>query len=186
MLSMRLTLAGIVVMASLSTAQEWPSFRGPNRNGVAVDSNPPLVWSDTENLAWKTALPGGGSSSLVVAGERVFVTCYSGYGVDPDQPGDQSDLTRSLICLSRDTGEILWERAVRSTAEEVGFDTQASQHGYATPTPVVDENRVYVYFGRTGVLAFDLQGNQLWSQNVGTGAEPTPPQLGNRQPRGNP
>lgn len=181
MLSIRITLAGIVAMASLSTAQEWPGFRGPNRDGVAAHGNPPLVWSDTDNLAWKTALPGGGSSSPVVAGDKVFVTSYSGYGIDPDEPGNPEDLTRRLICLSRATGEILWDRAVPSTAAEVGFHTQASQHGYATPTPVVHDDRVYVYFGRTGVLAFDLEGEPVWTKNVGTGVEPAPRQSGNRR-----
>ena len=59
----RLTLAAIGTMVSLVPAQEWPAFRGPHRDGVAIDSLPPLVWSDTENLAWKQALPGRGSSS---------------------------------------------------------------------------------------------------------------------------
>ncbi|MCX7825652.1 MAG: PQQ-binding-like beta-propeller repeat protein, partial [Verrucomicrobiae bacterium] len=70
-----------MIAADLPAAAGWPQFRGPNGNGIApADAKPPTVWSDTKNLQWKVGLPGPGSSSPIVWGNRVFVTCYSGYG----------------------------------------------------------------------------------------------------------
>ena len=68
-------------------ASDWPRFRGPNGSGVSPDEAPaPTTWSDTENLKWKVALPGPGSSSPIVVGQRVYVTCWDGYGVDGQRP----------------------------------------------------------------------------------------------------
>ena len=155
-------------------AQEWPGFRGPDRSGIAESASPPVEWSGTENIAWRTALPGAGASSPVVAGDRVFVTCYSGYGVDGDEPGEAKNLLRHLVCASRATGEILWDATLPSTAEEVGSRTQARDHGYATPTPITDGERVYVYFGRSGVLAFGIDGEELWRTRLATSAQGFP------------
>src|SRR4051812_41056745 len=71
----------------LASAADWPQFRGPNRSGIAVDARPPLTWTDKDGVQWKTPLPGPGSSSPIVLGDRVFVTCYSGYGADMANPG---------------------------------------------------------------------------------------------------
>ena len=69
-------------------AADWPQFRGPTADGVTTDTNLPLTWSEKENLAWRTELPGPGSSSPIISGDRVFLTCYSGYGIDIKDPGD--------------------------------------------------------------------------------------------------
>ena len=67
--------------ASNLTAQDWPQFRGTNGNATAPDATTPTTWSDSENIAWKTKLPGRGSSSPIVVGDRIFLTAYSGYGM---------------------------------------------------------------------------------------------------------
>ena len=89
------------------TAEDWLRFRGPGGLGLSGDTTLPTTWSDSQNLRWKTALPGPGSSSPLVVGKRVFVTCYSGYGVGGSS-GEQKDLRRHLVCVDRETGKIVW------------------------------------------------------------------------------
>src|SRR5438128_810238 len=109
-----LTRAGagaLLLLASSFTAADWPQFRGPGGLGVAPDKNLPTIWSDASNLLWKTELPGPGSSSPIVVGDKIFITCYSGYGLDQNNPGYMASLKRHLLCLDR-AGKILWKRDV--------------------------------------------------------------------------
>lgn len=156
-----------MAMTMCASASDWPQFRGLNGSGIAAqDSHPATAWSDSENIKWQVALPGPGSSSPIVWGERVFVTCYSGYG-DGSAGGSPDTLQRHLICLERQTGKILWDRAVPAELPEDPFTGYLTEHGYASSTPVTDGERVYVFFGKTGALAFDLDGQQLWKVNLG-------------------
>src|SRR5262249_37171298 len=91
----------LILTAVLALAADWPRFRGPDGFGVAADKGLPLTWSDDRNLTWKTALPGPGGSSPIVVGNRVFLTCYSGYGLPGKNPGNRADLKRHLLCLER-------------------------------------------------------------------------------------
>ncbi len=163
-------LTGCILASLLPVAQaepgEWTRFRGPNGSGSATGANAPTTWSATNNLQWKTALPGPGSSSPIVCGERVFVTCYSGYG-DGSAGGSPDKLRRHLLCLDLATGKVLWEQAVAAEQPEDDFSGFLTEHGYASSTPVTDGQRVYGFFGKTGVLAFDFSGKQLWKVNVG-------------------
>jgi outer membrane protein assembly factor BamB len=77
-------------------------------------------------------------------------------------------LERHLVCLDRESGKILWDKAVRAGTPEDRFSGYITEHGYASHTPATDGERVYVFFGKTGVLAFDFAGKQLWKTNVGT------------------
>ena len=155
-------------LASLHAGQpEWPQFRGPNGSGIAAaDAHPATTWSATQNMKWKVALPGPGSSSPVIAGERVFITCYSGYG-DGSSGADPEKLQRHLICLQRNSGKVLWDKSVPAELPEDEYSGNLREHGYASNTPVTDGERVYAFFGKTGVLAFDFDGRQLWKVNVG-------------------
>lgn len=152
-------------------ADDWPGFRGPSGLALSNDTNLPETWSDGQNVAWKTPLPGPGSSSPIVAGDRVFVTCYSGYGVDRSDPGDPKDLVRSVICVRLADGAILWRQSVPAALPEDPFGGMLADHGYASHTAATDGERVYVFFGKSGVLAFDLDGNPLWKQDVGTASQ---------------
>ena len=84
----------IIAFCNLASAADWPRFHGPDGRGVSLDKQPlPATWSETENLKWKAKLPGPGSSSPIVIGGRVVLTCWTGYGTDPNQdPGEQADL----------------------------------------------------------------------------------------------
>jgi hypothetical protein len=158
------------VAAVPALAADWPQFRGPGGLGVASDKNLPTHWSAASNVVWKTPLPGFGSSSPIVVGKKILVTCYSGYG-DPaaadETAGDMKKLTLSLVCLDR-AGKILWRKDVPAELPEVPYGGYVANHGYASSTPVSDGERVYVFFGKTGVFAFDLDGKQLWRHSVGT------------------
>lgn len=145
----------------------WPRFRGPEGNGIAAkDAQVPLEWSDTENLGWKTTMPGPGSSSPVVWGDKVFVTCWSGYGGSTGG-SDIGKLMRHLVCLSLEDGRILWDKSVPATQPEDPYQGFITEHGYASNTPVTDGERVFVFFGKSGALAFDMNGSQLWQTDLG-------------------
>jgi outer membrane protein assembly factor BamB len=170
--SFRLLLVALIAFAvRQSQADDWSGFRGPNGRGSTGEIDLPQRWSDNENIAWKTPLPGPGSSSPIVAGYLVFVTCYSGYGVDHANPGQQSDLVRTLLCLRLNDGHILWQRSVPAVLPEDQYGGMLADHGYASHTAATDGQRVYVFFGKSGVLAFDLEGRQLWRQSVGTASQ---------------
>lgn len=155
-------------------AEDWARFRGVNGSGISTDPESlPDSWSPTENLKWKVALPGPGSSSPIVVGDKVFVTCWSGYGLSRgEEAGDQSQLMRHLLCLDRETGATIWDKEVKPFLPEDDYGGMFAEHGYASHSPVSDGERVYVYFGKTGALAFDMQGNQLWQTSVGTESDP--------------
>ena len=144
---------------------DWPRFRGPSGMGVSDATGLPLEWDQTKNVAWKTALPGAGASSPVVFGDRVYLTCYTGYFV-PDQPaGSLEQLQRHLIALRLEDGRILWDQAVAAKLPE---EEQIRDHGYAANSVAVDAERVYAFFGKSGVVAFDHNGKQLWQADVGS------------------
>jgi outer membrane protein assembly factor BamB len=147
-------------------AGDWTQFRGPGGLGISDETGLPIKWSATENLVWKAELPGPGASSPITLGDRVFVTCYSGYGLEPNQ-GDQKDLMRHVLCLSRKTGDILWHNKLEPKLPEHKYQGEGAYHGYAGSTPTTDGERLYVFFGRSGVYCFDLEGKQLWHANVG-------------------
>jgi len=162
------TLIFVMTIAAPLQGADWPQFRGPGGKGVSDDTTIPTTWSETENLQWKLELPGRGSSSPVVAGDRVYVTCYSGYGMDSRSPGNMRDLKRHLVCVDRATGKIAWEKVVPSAVSESDYRGYLREHGYASSTPATDGKSVFVLFGKTGVLAFEAKtGKKLWQVNVG-------------------
>src|SRR6185503_18025865 len=83
--------------------QDWPCFRGPTGMGLSTAKGLPEKWSPSDNIAWKTKLPGPGASSPVLFGDRIYITCYSGFFV-PGEEGSKKDLKRHLISLKRDSG----------------------------------------------------------------------------------
>src|SRR5262249_31851008 len=157
----------IAVLASLSQSSDWANFRGPHSSGVSDEKGLPVKWSDTENLVWKLDLPGPGSSSPVVWGDKVFVTCYSGYGVDRKGPGEPADLLRHLLFVDRKSGQVIWEKKVKAKTPEQPYKGFMYNHGYSSSTPAVDGERVYDFQGKTGVFAYDLAGKELWHADVG-------------------
>ncbi len=143
---------------------DWPQFRGPGGLGIAKENALPTNWSVEENIIWKATIPGAGASSPVVYGDRVFLTCFTGYGVDGSSSGNIDNLKRHILCLDAGSGEILWQKEVKTVLPE----SKTSRFlGYASSTPAVDADRVYCFFGKSGVITFDHSGNQLWHRSVG-------------------
>ena len=143
----------------------WSSFRGPNGMGASAAKGLPLTWSESENVAWKTPLPGPGASSPIVFGDRIYLTCYTGFFVPGEEGGQQENLKRHLIAMKRADGSIVWDKAVAAKLPE---ENQIRDHGFAANTPAADAERLYVFFGKTGVFAYDHSGKQLWQADVGS------------------
>lgn len=172
---MRFVLSTTIVAASLYLslhaqallADDWPQFRGPSF-GATSASDLPVRWS-SENIVWKTQLPGPGASSPITFGHRVYLTSYTGYGVDRENPGDPSQLKRHVLCVNSNDGQILWTKTIDAKSARNQFTQWAvALHGYASSTPAVDSSGVYVFLGDAGCLAFDHDGTERWRFDCGS------------------
>jgi outer membrane protein assembly factor BamB len=136
-------------------ADDWPWWRGPNRDGVATGSLPPLTWSETENVLWKAAVPGRGHGSPAVVGDRVFLAT-----------ADEEAQTQSVLCYGRADGKLLWQTEVHRG----GFDKKGNEKSsYASCTPACDGRRVFANFQNRGAVrttALSLDGKILWQTKV--------------------
>ncbi|VGO23170.1 outer membrane protein assembly factor BamB family protein [Pontiella sulfatireligans] len=172
-LNRRGVCAAVLVCWALSTtvfAGDWMGFRGPGGQGKAEAKGLPSTWDSKKNVVWKTNLPGPGTSSPVILGNKVFVTCYSGYGETIENPGELEGLKRHLVCVDRTSGTVLWDKTFKAKMPESKYSGGKNNtwHGYASSTPVTDGERLYVFFGISGVYAFDLDGNVLWQADLGS------------------
>jgi len=128
----------------------------------------PSQWDAGSNLVWKAQLPGPGASSPVTFDGKIYLTCYTGYGVEEGNPGDASQLKRHLLCLDQKDGKLVWDAAQPSTQKEGAYEGFTALHGYASSTPAVDKDGIYVFFGATGAAAYAHDGRQLWLTSCGT------------------
>jgi outer membrane protein assembly factor BamB len=144
----------------------WPQFRGPTGMGTSIAKSVPTTWSQQQNLAWKIKMPGPGASSPILIGERLYLTYYTGF--TPGQPaGVMENLRLHVLCLDRNTGKTIWSKELMPRLPEQ--PTIRDNHGYASSTPIADKDRLYTFFGKSGVFAFDHDGKQLWHATVGDG-----------------
>lgn len=169
-----LCLLVVAWMAQANPGANWPQFRGPEARGVADGDALPDQWTATENVAWKTDIPGRGWSSPIVWGNRVFLTTVVNQG-ESETPkkglyfgGNRMTAPESvhqwkIYCLDLETGQVLWERQVREGKPPAPIHLKNS---YASETPVTDGERVYVYFGNLGVWCFDFSGNAVWTKEL--------------------
>lgn len=139
-----------VCLAVSGPADEWPGWRGPFRNGLTDDVGVPTTWSSTENVLWKTPLPGAGISNPIVWQDRVIVTASEGH--------DHSEL--HVICFDRETGKERWHQKLWGTSPTLFYP----QSGMASPSPLTDGERVLVFFGTGDVFCFDMLGGLLWQR----------------------
>ena len=159
-------VACLACLSTVSKAADWPQFRGPGGLGRSDAKNLPQRWNEAQNLAWKIRLPGAGASSPIALGDKLYVTCYSGYGVQREPSDGMEDLKLHVVCLDRADGSIIWDREIEPTLPE---SSKVKDHGYAAATPATDGEHLYVFFGKSGVFKFDLDGNPLWRSHVGSG-----------------
>ena len=137
---------------------EWGHWRGPAGNGTSPSADPPVHWNATTHIRWKTPIPGHGSSSPVVWGDKVFVTSAVG-PVEGKEPRTAQKFT--LYCIDRNSGKILWEKVA---AETVPHEGHHEHHGFASASPMTDGERVFAPFGSRGIFAYDMDGELLWSR----------------------
>jgi outer membrane protein assembly factor BamB len=136
-------------LAAASRAENWPSWRGPTRDGVSKEANLPAKWSKSENIAWTAPLPGMGSSTPAIWGDRIFLTSEDGNDV-------------VLLCL--DTGgKQLW-KTVLGTARPVRY--MRGEANLASSSPCTDGKHVYAFCGTGDFACCDFKGNVLWKFNA--------------------
>jgi outer membrane protein assembly factor BamB len=145
-----------VLYFSVATAEDWPQFLGPDGRARSTELVP-TTWNDSENLKWKVDLPGAGSSSPIVVGNRVIVTCYVG------QPSPE----RQVLCFDKNDGNRLWSVKFPVDYREDRYQGFITEHGYASNTPVSDGTNVFVFLGKGGVHSISLDGQKNWSVDVG-------------------
>lgn len=167
-----LTLTFLVSCAPIwadDSAPNWPRFRGPEGTGVAANATFPDTWSATENVEWKTDIPGRGWSSPIVWGDKLFLTTCAGPGQGDapkkglyfggEKPAENAELEWKVLCLELSTGKVLWEKTVHKGVPPMPVHQKNS---YASETPVTDGERVYACFGNLGIYCFDFEGNEVW------------------------
>ena len=145
--------AAIAIVTLTLGASDWPSWRGPTRNGVSDETNLPVKWSQTENVAWKIAMPSFSGSTPVIWGDRIFLNVADGLH-------SKEAMTLHLWSVNRDTGAILWQRPLG------GGNHQERKQNMSSPSPVTDGKAVWVMTG-TGILkAFDFAGTEMWARDI--------------------
>ena len=169
-----LTTLTLLLLTAPAFAEDWPQWRGPTGQGIASDRPVPTQWSETENIAWKTAIPGKGWSSPVIMGEQVWLTTAE---LKPDTPENVAKRLKAdtggqplelageasfhAVCLDRASGKILHDIVVLVEKEPQWVHRMNS---YASPTPVLEEGRLYCYFGTFGAACVDTKtGKVLWT-----------------------
>lgn len=147
-----------------TTSNDWPRFRGPSGMGTSSAQGLPLTWSESENILWKTSLPGSGASSPITFGDHIYLTSYTGFLVPGESGGSQKSLKRQVLALDRASGQIVWQKEIPAKLPE---EDNIRDHGFAANTCVADTDGVIAFLGKSGVYAFDHQGNQQWQADVG-------------------
>lgn len=133
-------------------AANWPAWRGPTGMGTSSEKNLPQHWGTNDNVRWRVALPDRGNSTPIVWGERVFIT----------QAIAKED-RRTLMCFDRATGKQLWQQGPSYPDKEITHETNPQ----CSASPVTDGERVIASFGSAGLFCFDLEGREIWRQDLG-------------------
>jgi outer membrane protein assembly factor BamB len=189
------TLAGSLCVGAMACAGDWPQFRGPAGQGIAEERAAalPLTWSESENVRWKVPVEGLAWSSPSIVGGRVYLTTATAGELpeavtevppaeaDPAKPGEPpkppvAPQTLSALCLDADTGAELWR--VELFEQSAGADIH-DKNSHASPTPIVDDGKVYVHFGPHGTACLTTDGDVIWRNDElrygprhGTGSSP--------------
>lgn len=169
---------GSVFAADPPELANWHQWRGPLATGEAPLGKPPSTWSEEQNIAWKVEIPGYGSTTPIIWGDRLFVLTSIDTGrVDPALPKPEEQPERPfgivypntayqflVLCLNRHTGEELWRRVAN---ERVPHEGHHGDNNYASCSPTTDGERLYCWFGSQGLFCYDLNGELLWQTDLG-------------------
>ena len=149
-MKINLFLLSVLFITQLLEAENWTSFRGPTGMGV-TEQKIPTSWN-ADSILWKKSIPGEGQSSVVEAGNKIFLTA-----------SENSGTKRSLLCFSKDEGKLLWQKSIEYKGEE----SSHRMNGWCTPTPAVEGNRIVAFFGPAGMHCFDTNGKKIWGLQLG-------------------
>ncbi len=150
----------MLVSLTVTRAQNWPNWRGPNGDGTSVETNLPTKWDSTTNVLWKSSVPGVGHASPIIWEDRLFTVTA--------RPETQEKL---LLCYDTKNGELLWQATVIKTP----LENKHNDNSYASGTPATDGKLIYVSFldGESVIVAaYDFTGKQVWLQRPGTFSSP--------------
>jgi outer membrane protein assembly factor BamB len=138
-------------------ADDWPQFRGPTGQGIAPQGHYPVDWSASKNVAWRKPIPGKGWSTPIVNGGFIYVT--TAVAAEESNRRDQS---LRALCMNAKTGETIWDREVfrQDGSQAPGIH---SKNSHASPTPLMDGQRLYVHFGHQGTACLDREGHLIWA-----------------------
>ncbi len=165
--------------SAVVNGQHWPAFRGPGGAGIGPDARPPVTWSveSSQNVAWRTPVPGLGHSSPVVWGERIYLTTAIAPGPeaqslalgDVDRAGTDpaKDLVPhrwQLVAIDKTSGKVLWARTAHEGVPRVKRHVKGS---HASATPATDGRYLVALMGSEGLFAFDMDGRTLWTRDLG-------------------
>lgn len=169
----------LLIASSLQAADAvWPTFRGPEYTGTAPDADPPVSWSETENIKWKVEVPGESLSSPVIWGDKLFfLTAIKSKEVQADQPAPSegqdggrgrgkkpsNEYKFDVVCMDRSNGKILWQKTVTEALPHEGHHGDAS---FASYSPVTDGKFVWANFGSRGLYCLDTDGNVKWRKDL--------------------
>jgi outer membrane protein assembly factor BamB len=153
----------------------WHQWRGPFANGTAADdATPPVEWSNNQNVAWHTDLPGEGTSTPIVWGNQVFVLSAEQTDRKSEAPPKADERSKTVppdvyyrfyvTSIGRTTGKVLWQKLA---VEDVPHEGHHPTHTYAGSSPTTDGERLYVSFGSRGIYCYSLSGQLLWKTNLG-------------------
>ncbi len=155
-------------VADSAAEKFWPQWRGPLGTGVGPHANPPLNWSETNNIQWKLALPGEGDSTPIVWADRLFVLSAIPTGKQTTEAtkadGPNETFRFTVICVDRGSGKILWQRVARETSPHEG---RQENNTFASASPVTDGEFVWAFFGSRGLHCYDFEGNRKWQKDFG-------------------
>ncbi len=133
-------------------AQDWPEFRGPAGQGHSAERNLPLTWSETNNVKWKAAIPGKGWSSPAIQGDRIWLTTAT-----------EDGKSLRAICVDRNSGSI------QQNIEVFRLKSAATTHAKnssASPTPILEGDKIYVHFGALGTACLTQTGEIVWKTKL--------------------
>lgn len=148
-------VALIIAWCYPAGAEDWPMWRGPRGDGTSLEKDVPTQWSSTQNIVWKTPIPGKGHASPIVWDDRIFVVT-----------ADKEKQQRLLLCLDRSDGKILWQQVVLETP----LERINALNSHASSTPATDGARVYVSFldvDKMFIAAYNFEGHEVWAVHPG-------------------
>jgi outer membrane protein assembly factor BamB len=145
----------------------WGQWRGPLNTGASATAKPPVEWGEDKNVRWKVEIPGRGTSTPIVWGDRVYLLTASPVGADlaASHTTGRGPMRYMVMALDRKTGKTVWERTAREEAPHEGTHQQFGT--YASSSAVTDGEIIIASFESRGIYAYDMNGKQLWATDLG-------------------